>query len=255
MRHLVTATTGIVGTIALAALAACSDPSAPTRAVPDGARFANGPDPKVTICHAAGRAGTTKYVTITMSANGENGHITEHGTPEAGHEQDFFYVAGMPTCESFGGGTAGTWTLDKNYLGAYGMNADGSMFLVSGPTAPAVIPTGTTLWLKYEIVAIAPSGTATASLTDLAALACASLPAGFLCQALAPYGNPANNYLLVNYTTSITGSYTTTFFIDVANTGACGTGGILTNIATLTPTGEGTLSDAAPVTVTAPACN
>jgi hypothetical protein len=255
MRHLVTATTGIVGTIALAALAACSDPSAPTRAVPDAARFANGPDPKVTICHAAGRAGTTKYVTITVSTNGENGHITERGTPEAGHEQDFIYVVGMPTCESFGGGTQGTWTLDKNYLGAYGMNPDGSMFLVSGSAASAVIARGTTLWLKYEIIATAPTGSSTASLTDLAAIACASLPAGFLCQALPPYGDPNNNSLLVNYTTSITGSYTTTFFIDVANISACNTGGILTNTATLTPTGGGTLSDAAPVTIVAPACN
>jgi hypothetical protein len=255
MRHLVTATTGIVGTIALAALAACSDPSAPQRAVPDGARFANGPDPKITICHAAGRAGTTKYVTITMSSNGQNGHITERGTPEAGHEQDFIYVAGMPTCESFGGGTASTWTLDKNYLGAFAKNPDGSMFLVSGPTAVASIPSGSTLWLEFEIVATAPSSSATASLTDLASLACASLPPGFLCQALPPYGDAANNDLLVNYTRSITGSYTTTFFIDVTNTSACGTGGIITNVATLTPTGEGMLSDAASAQIVAPACN
>ena len=256
MRHLVTATTGIVGTIALAALAACSDPAAPERAIPGAARFANGPDPKVTICHAAGRAGTTKYVTITMSSNGENGHITERGTPEAGHEQDFIFVEGMPTCESFGGGQQNTWLVDKSYLGAFGMNPDGSMFLVSGPGTPASIPLGSTLWLEFRITATGPTPTSTASLTDLTALACASLPPGFLCQALAPYGDPANNYLLVNYTTSITGTYTTTFFIDVTNTGACNTGGILTNTVVLTPTvGGGTFSDAASATITAPACS
>ena len=255
MRHLVTATTGIVGTIALAALAACSDPSAPERAIPGAARFANGPDPKVTICHAAGRAGTDKYVTITVSTNGENGHITERGTPEAGHEQDFVWVEGMPTCESFGGGQQNTWLLDKTYLGAFGMHADGSMFLVSGPTDPVSIPVGQTLWLEFQITANGPTPSSTASLTDLTALACASLPPGFLCQALAPYGDPTTA-LLVNYTTTVTGTYTTTFFIDVKNTGACGTGGILTNTVTLTPTaGGGTLSDAASATIVAPACN
>lgn len=51
---------------------------------------------KVTICHAAGKAGTTKYVTLTIShnalygANGNAGHFSENGTPRAGHEQDYF---------------------------------------------------------------------------------------------------------------------------------------------------------------------
>lgn len=45
---------------------------------------------KVTICHAAGKAGTTKYVTITISKNGLNGHFHNNGTPRAGHEEDYF---------------------------------------------------------------------------------------------------------------------------------------------------------------------
>ena len=51
---------------------------------------------KVTICHAAGREGTTHYVTLTISENavygrkGNAGHFEENGTPRAGHEQDYF---------------------------------------------------------------------------------------------------------------------------------------------------------------------
>jgi hypothetical protein len=47
---------------------------------------------KVTICHAAGLAGTTHYVTLTISRNavfGPAGHFYENGTPQAGHEQDY----------------------------------------------------------------------------------------------------------------------------------------------------------------------
>ena len=57
---------------------------------------AGGGNEKVTICHAAGRVGTTKYVTLTISknavygANGNAGHFSENGTPLAGHEQDYF---------------------------------------------------------------------------------------------------------------------------------------------------------------------
>jgi hypothetical protein len=47
---------------------------------------------KVTLCHAAGLAGTTQYVTITVgypAAYGPAGHFEENGTPQAGHEQDY----------------------------------------------------------------------------------------------------------------------------------------------------------------------
>lgn len=48
---------------------------------------------KITICHAAGLEGTTQYVTLTLSENavyGPGGHFNENGTPQAGHEQDYF---------------------------------------------------------------------------------------------------------------------------------------------------------------------
>jgi hypothetical protein len=47
---------------------------------------------KVTICHAAGLDGTTKYVTLTIgwhAVYGPAGHFYENGTPRAGHEQDY----------------------------------------------------------------------------------------------------------------------------------------------------------------------
>lgn len=46
----------------------------------------------VTLCHAAGQAGTTKFVTLTIPYNaafGQAGHFNENGTPNAGHEQDY----------------------------------------------------------------------------------------------------------------------------------------------------------------------
>jgi uncharacterized repeat protein (TIGR01451 family) len=48
---------------------------------------------KITICHAAGQADTTKFVTLTLSENavfGNGGHFYNDGTPRAGHELDYF---------------------------------------------------------------------------------------------------------------------------------------------------------------------
>ena len=50
------------------------------------------PADKVTICHAAGRDGTTHYIEITVgwpAAYGPAGHFYENGTPRAGHEDDY----------------------------------------------------------------------------------------------------------------------------------------------------------------------
>ena len=63
------------------------------------ATFAAG-QPKVTICHAAGLAGTTKYVTLTLAypaVYGPAGHFYENGTPRAGHEQDYLGPCGNGT--------------------------------------------------------------------------------------------------------------------------------------------------------------
>ncbi len=57
-----------------------------------GALATDDNDKKVTICHAAGQDGTTKYVTLTISENavyGPGGHFNEDGTPQAGHEDDY----------------------------------------------------------------------------------------------------------------------------------------------------------------------
>jgi hypothetical protein len=54
---------------------------------------------KVTICHAAGLAGTDHYIAITISVNAENKHIDDHGTPLAGHEQDFINGTGGIYCD------------------------------------------------------------------------------------------------------------------------------------------------------------
>jgi hypothetical protein len=48
-----------------------------------------GDNHKVVICHAAGQAGTTKYVTIEVDEHALKGHFDENGTPQAGHEQDY----------------------------------------------------------------------------------------------------------------------------------------------------------------------
>lgn len=56
---------------------------------------------KITICHAAGLAGTTHYVTLTLSWHavyGPAGHFFENGTPRAGHEEDYLGPCiGTPT--------------------------------------------------------------------------------------------------------------------------------------------------------------
>ncbi len=47
---------------------------------------------KVTICHAAGLDGTTKFVTLTIArpaVYGPAGHFNENGTTQAGHEDDY----------------------------------------------------------------------------------------------------------------------------------------------------------------------
>ena len=56
-------------------------------------------DDKVTLCHAAGQDGTTKFVTLTISYNaafGQAGHFYEDGTPRAGHEDDYLGPCNPP---------------------------------------------------------------------------------------------------------------------------------------------------------------
>src|SRR5688572_10936835 len=48
---------------------------------------------KITICHASGHDDITHFVTLEISENavyGNGGHFDENGTPQAGHEGDYF---------------------------------------------------------------------------------------------------------------------------------------------------------------------
>jgi hypothetical protein len=50
------------------------------------------PPQMVTLCHASGLDGTTKFETLTIAypaAYGNGGHFNEDGTPKAGHENDY----------------------------------------------------------------------------------------------------------------------------------------------------------------------
>ncbi|AHG87847.1 hypothetical protein J421_0310 [Gemmatirosa kalamazoonensis] len=75
--------------VATAITVACGDSVSPPTLQPGAASLAAGGAPKVTICHAAGRAGTTHYIELTIAVGGLNGHFLNNGTPKAGHELDF----------------------------------------------------------------------------------------------------------------------------------------------------------------------
>ncbi len=90
-------------TTALVVVAALGITSATSARVDVGssgsATFALTTNDKVTLCHAAGRAGTTQFVTLTISYNaafGQAGHFYEDGTPRAGHEDDYLGPCNPP---------------------------------------------------------------------------------------------------------------------------------------------------------------
>lgn len=79
---------------AVVVVAACSETGGTSLMTPGSGALDKAP--KVTICHAAGLAGTTHYIAITLSANGLNGHFLNNGTPKAGHELDFIATEERP---------------------------------------------------------------------------------------------------------------------------------------------------------------
>ncbi|HWO80466.1 DUF11 domain-containing protein [Gaiella sp.] len=90
-------------TTALVVVAALGITSATSARVDVGssgsATFALTTNDKVTLCHAAGRDGTTQFVTLTISYNaafGQAGHFYENGTPRAGHEDDYLGPCNPP---------------------------------------------------------------------------------------------------------------------------------------------------------------
>ena len=67
-------------------------------AVAGGGSPGTGTD-QVTICHAAGLDGTTKFVTLTLAypaVYGPAGHFNENGTTRAGHEADYLGPCDLP---------------------------------------------------------------------------------------------------------------------------------------------------------------
>ena len=80
--------------IAVVVIAACSESGVTSLKAPSSSALDKAP--KVTVCHAAGLAGTTHYVAITISANGLNGHFLNNGTPKAGHEEDYIATEERP---------------------------------------------------------------------------------------------------------------------------------------------------------------
>jgi len=85
----------VLSLVAVAALAITSATAARVDTDVSGSAptFFTTTNDKVTICHGAGQDGTTKFVTLTISVNavyGNGGHFYENGTPQAGHEQDYF---------------------------------------------------------------------------------------------------------------------------------------------------------------------
>jgi hypothetical protein len=146
-----------------------------------------------------------------------------------------------------------TWQVQKTLTQVFSGTASSMTPLGTGQ--PVVIPQGQTRWLEFQITVTrsgGPGAGATATLQDLAAQACASLPAGFQCLLPNEYGGPG----MVNYTyPTVTGSGTFHFMIDVVNTGAaCGAGGTITNVAQLTPAGGSAQQSSVQVQVVAPGC-
>jgi hypothetical protein len=172
MRYgLLTLTVGI----ALGAVA-CSDAVTSRIAAPTDATDSNNPytgpgagKEKVTICHAAGRAGTTHYVEITVGAPAQYGHIDEHGTPQAGHEQDYYTTQGSGCSQ---GGSLTKELIDVMTMVGTTMPSD-PVWLMTGNV---VIPAGETRWLEYKITYSLPSGV-TGTLTENETAVCNTLGA------------------------------------------------------------------------------
>ena len=224
--------------LTLTGVAACSDSVASRLAAPDGsARLSENPytgpgagREKVTICHAAGRAGTTHYVEITVGAPAQYGHIDEHGTPQAGHEEDYY------TTKDAGCGTQQP-VVTKTLSRVFTMSGHD---MVDDPTwsvgQPVIIPRGETRWLRFTVTYVLPDGT-TGTITEDPKAVCATATAGIGC------GFNTGGV----YSWAAAGSGTVLVDIDLANETACGTGS-LTNTAVFTDTD----GNKTPATATAP---
>jgi hypothetical protein len=162
-------------TLAALGAMACSDAVTSRIAAPSDASFSKNPytghaggKEKVTICHAAGRAGTTHYVEITVGAPAQYGHIDEHGTPQAGHEEDYY------TTEGAGCGQNGSFT--KKLVDVKIIDAAGHMVTdpVYAATGQVIVPAPETRWLEYELDYSLPTGV-TGTITENQTAVCNTL--------------------------------------------------------------------------------
>ena len=208
------------------AAAACSDAVAPPTAAPDAPSLTRGAPPasaagKVTICHAAGRAGTTKYVEITVSRNAASAHIDDRGTTRAGHEQDF-YVTAHRKCPS-------SVKVIKTLVNVYSAIVNGHMIV--DPTwklgQPVVIPRGEIRWLEFRIDYVLPNGV-TGTITENGPAVCATAGTGTTCD------SPDFDTRTIGVF-NVTGSGSRLITLDIGNQKACGDRKF-TNTAVLTPT-------------------
>jgi hypothetical protein len=233
MRHQTVA--AIAALSMAAALAACGDSAASRLAAPDApASFSKNPytgpgagQEKVTICHAAGRAGTTHYVEITVGAPAQYAHIDEHGTPQAGHEEDYYTTKGA--------GCGAQPTITKTLSRVFIMSGDE---MVDDPAwtpgQPVIIPRGETRWLRYTVSYILPSGV-TGAITENHDAVCATAGIGMTCgfNTGGVFSWPAQGtgFVLVD--------------IDLSNDTACDTR-TFTNTAVFEEAGGGSASATAP---------
>jgi hypothetical protein len=233
---------------ALAAAAACSESVSSRIAAPDGPASASknpytGPGAgrnKVTICHAAGRAGTTHYVEITVGAPAQYGHIDEHGTPQAGHEEDYYLTPGSSCGAPEGGGGP---TLTKTLVDVMKSgDTPGSMIHDDAwvPGEPVVIPVDETRWLDYEVAYTLPGGK-TGTISENAQTVCGSLGT-FILQC--SFNESPVTYPIYSWP-DLSGSGSVIVHIDLGGGGggSCGDH-TFTNTAVLTP------SSGRPVTAT-----
>jgi hypothetical protein len=252
MRHPITLF--LIG-IGVATAAACAD-SASRLAAPDNsasalspssaASFSQGSDndskdskeskddkDKITICHAAGRAGTTKYVEITVSRSASYAHLDEHGTPRAGHEEDFIEPEGQHGCSSKSGATV-TKRLVRVFIMSGNQMIDDPTWTVGQPVN---IPVGETRWVRYEVTYTLPSGV-TGTITENPNAVCATVSAGMHC------GFNTGGV----FSWSVSGSGKILVDIDLSNDRGCGAGSF-TNTAVLTPSVGKPISAVAPATI------
>ena len=213
--------------------AACADGAAPTApgAGASAITTQSGAGDKITVCHAAGQAGTTHYISITVSVSASYAHIDEHGTPQAGHELDYI-VTPQRACP------AGDITFTKELINVFSGMGDP---MVTDPAwnggSVITIPAGETRWIEYRISYSLPEGVS-AVITDVESQVCGTLTGtGWGCS----FG-----YYLTPITVTGTGSIL--LVIDIANLYGCGDTQF-TNTATLTPSVGSPVNATATVTL------